>query len=42
MIKKQIGKIGITYIVGLISAIGALVVTEYVKASENKPLSDKR
>ena len=36
MIKKQIGKIGITVIVGLISAIGALVATEFIKASEVK------
>lgn len=42
MIKKQIGKIGITVIVGLISAIGALVVTEYTKALESTAYSGKR
>ena len=36
MIRKQISKIGITVIVGLISAIGALVVAEYAKASERE------
>ncbi len=34
MNERKIGKIGIGIIVGLISAIGALVTSEYIKNSE--------